>query len=448
MVPEEQKPTASAAEGEVLPQPGPEGASSSVPEGGPAGATPVSPNLAPAGALQDGAPPGEASSPAPSEEPSDASYAPIADTEEPRASPSYEYYDDPYYDYSDPYVSSESSSPSTALVAATAPPVEETGFGGGPPPTPPPAPPSGGGGGGGDGWDADDEEGMVRMSFFDHLAELRRRLLYSVAGLVAAFGICLTFANSLWDIISRPAVYALEQLKVNPPELAQIAPMEYFNIVWIKLPLLSAVFVASPWLLYQLWAFIAPGLYKRERRWAAPFVISTAGLFILGGVFAYFVVFRFALVFLLGLGIGNHVHPFVSVEEYFDIFVNIMLGIGVVFELPVLIFFLTLIRVVTPGFLMRNIRYAILIIHIIAAVVTPTPDVFNMELLALPMCALFFVGVGASYLLILKREHRKFPWGTVLAYALPILAIIAGMFYYLHARYGYHFVRHMPFFVR
>ncbi|HYM13707.1 MAG TPA: twin-arginine translocase subunit TatC [Bryobacterales bacterium] len=436
-----------------MPPPGP----ASAPEGAPERASEEAAQTAAAGAGESAAPrsgeddplAGEAFSETHTfERPSEASYAPIAASEEPPASPPHEYYDDPYSDYNDPYVSSESSSPTTALVAATAPPIEETGSSGGPPPSPPPAPPSGGGGGG-DGGDGDDEEeGMVRMSFFDHLAELRRRLLYSVAGLVVAFGICLTFANSLWDVISRPAVYALEQLKVNPPELAQIAPMEYFNIVWIKLPLLGAVFVASPWLLYQLWAFIAPGLYKRERRWAAPFVISTAGLFILGGVFAYFVVFRFALVFLLGLGIGNHVHPFVSVEEYFDIFVNIMLGIGVVFELPVLIFFLTLIRVVTPGFLMRNIRYAILIIHIIAAVVTPTPDVFNMELFALPMCLLFFVGVGASYLLILKREHRRFPWGTVLAYAIPILGIIAGMFYYLHVRYGYHFVRHMPFFVR
>ncbi|MBI3665359.1 MAG: twin-arginine translocase subunit TatC [Acidobacteria bacterium] len=214
------------------------------------------------------------------------------------------------------------------------------------------------------------------------------------------------------------------------------------------MPLLTAVFLASPWLLYQLWAFIAPGLYKKERRWAAPFVISTAGLFVLGGLFAYFVAFRFALVFLLGLGLGNHVRPLVSVEEYFSIFVNVMLGIGVVFELPVLIFFLSLIRVVTSGFLMRHIRYAILIIHIIAAIVTPTPDVFNMELFALPMCVLFFVGVGAAYILELRRDKRKFPWAAVLPYVLGILAVIALAMYFLHARYGYHFVRHAPWFTR
>ena len=286
------------------------------------------------------------------------------------------------------------------------------------------------------------------MSFFDHLAELRTRLFYAIGGLVVAFSLSLFYANGLWDIASRPAVYALEQLKVSPPELTQIKPMETFNIIWIKLPLLSAIFLASPWLLYQLWAFISPGLYKRERRWAAPFVISTAGLFILGGLFAYFVVFRFALVFLLGLGIGNHIRPFVSVEEYFDIFVDVMLGIGVVFELPVLIFFLSLIRIVTSGFLMRHIRYAILIIHIIAAVVTPTPDVFNMELFALPMCLLFFVGVGAAYMLELRRDKKKFPWGPVLRYMAWIVAVLAAAGYFLHLRYGYHLVRHFPWLAR
>lgn len=355
----------------------------------------------------------------------------------------YHYYDDAHSDYSDGYTSSASDSPATALATATAAPVEETP----PPPPAPPAKPPSGGDSGGDGPE-DEEEGMTRMSFFEHLEELRRRIFYALGGLVVAFLLSLTFANKLWDIVAQPAVSALQQLKVNPPELAQIAPLEYFNIVWIKLPLLSAIFLGSPWLLYQLWAFIAPGLYKKERRWATPFVISTAGLFVLGGLFAYYIVFRFALVFLLGLGIGNHVRPLVSVEEYFSIFVNVMLGVGLVFELPVLIFFLVLIRVMSTGFLMRHIRYAILAIFIIAAVVTPTPDVFNMVLFATPMCLLFFVGIGAGYLLEIKRDQRRFPWGKVLGYTGAVAAIVAALMYLLHARYGYHFVRHAPWFGR
>ena len=349
---------------------------------------------------------------------------------------SHHYYDDPYLEGS--YEGGHSAGTASATAVAPAPPVHS-------------GPPAGGGPPGGDGGDdghGEDEEGMVRMSFLEHLEELRRRLFYAVGGLVLGFGLSLTFANYLWNIVAGPAVRALEQLGVNPPELAQIAPLEYFNIVWFKLPLLASIFIASPILLYQVWAFIAPGLYKRERRWAAPFVISTAGLFILGGLFGYFVVFRFALVFLLGLGIGNHVHPVVSVTEYFDIFCNVMLGIGVVFELPVLIFFLTLIRVLSPSFLMNHVRYAILGIFILAAIITPTPDIFNMVLFATPMCLLFFVGIGASYILVLRREHRKFPWGTVLFYVAGFLALVAGMMYYLHARSGYHFVRHFPWFMR
>ena len=342
----------------------------------------------------------------------------------PSGSEPYKYYDDPYVD------SGDGGAPSTAVAAPAAPP-------------PPPPPPTD------DAADHDpDEEGMVRMSFFEHLEELRHRLLHAVGGLVVAFALSLTFANKLWDIIAGPAVDALRQLKVDPPELAQIAPLEFFNIVWLKLPLLAAIFIGSPWLLYQVWAFIAPGLYKKERRWAGPFVLASAGLFISGGLFAYFVVFRFALVFLLGLGIGNHVRPVVSVESYFDVFVNVNLGCGVVFVLPVLMFFLALIRILSSGFLLRNIRYGILAIFALAAIITPTPDIFNMVLFAMPMIALFFVGILAVYLLELNREKRRFPWGKFLMYLLPILAALAAFMYYLHVKYGYHFVKQFPGFGR
>lgn len=289
---------------------------------------------------------------------------------------------------------------------------------------------------------------MLRMSFLDHLSELRSRILKAIFGLVVAFCLGLLFAERLWNIVADPAIAALRQLHYQP-QLVQITPMETFTVVWLKLPLLAAVFLGSPWILYQVWAFIAPGLYKRERRWAAPFVICSAGLFILGGLFAYFVAFRFALTFLLGLGRGINVAPMVSVNEYFDLFVNVTLGIGLVFELPVLIFFLTLLRIASPAFLVRNSRYAILIIAIIAAVVTPTPDVFNMMLFAVPMCLLFYVGIFAGYLLVLHREKRRFPWGKVLPWAGLALLVLAAVTYFLATKYyGYHAVPHWPFLTR
>ncbi len=309
-----------------------------------------------------------------------------------------------------------------------------------PPPPPPPKPPAD--------EEEDEEEEMLRMSFMEHLEELRSRIIKSLMGVGVAFFVSIIFANDLWRIVSEPAVEALIKLGYENPKLAQIKPMETFTTVWVKLPILTAIFLSSPWILYQVWAFIAPGLYKRERRWAAPFVICSAGLFILGGLFAYFIAFRYGLAFLLGIGRDINIAPYVSITEYFDLFVNVTLGIGLIFELPILIFFLTLLRLVTPGFLLRNSRYAILIIVIIAAIITPTPDVVNLMLFSVPMILLYFVGVFAGYLLNLHRESKKFPWRTVGLIALAAAAVIGAVLYLAVTRFGFHPVGHWPFLTR
>ena len=317
---------------------------------------------------------------------------------------------------------------------------------------------AGGGGGGGrlppppdDDDDEDDGEdrGMLRMSFMEHLEELRSRIIRGLAGFGVAFLLCLIFSNQLWQIVSKPAVEALTALHVNPPELAQLAPMEAFSTIWVKVPLVISIFLGSPWILWQVWAFISPGLYDREKKWATPFVVSSAGLFILGGLFAYFIAFRYGLTFLLGIGMGdNHVRPVVSITEYTDLFINVILGVSLIFELPVVIFLLTLLRIASPSFLLANSRYAILAIVIIAAVVTPTPDVFNLMLFAVPMCLLFFVGVFASYILVLKRENRRFPWKAFFLWFAATVVILAGFAAIVISFYKLHFVLHWPFFVK
>ena len=241
----------------------------------------------------------------------------------------------------------------------------------------------------------EDDDGMLRMSFLEHLEELRFRLLRALIGMGVAFLGCLIFAPNIWDFVRAPATAALKTVGAQP-NLVMLSPMDGFTVLWVKLPMLVSVFVASPWILYQVWAFIAPGLYKKERRMATPFILTTAGLFILGGLFAYFVAFRFGLAFLLGIGFDQGVIPYITITDYTDLFVNVMLGVGLVFEMPVFIFFLSVLRIVTPQFLMSNSRYAILIIVIIAAIVTPTPDVFNLMLFAVPMVLLYFVGVFAA----------------------------------------------------
>jgi sec-independent protein translocase protein TatC len=315
-----------------------------------------------------------------------------------------------------------------------------SGGGSGTPPPPPPA---------GDDDDGDgEEEGMLRMSFMEHLEELRTRIIRALLGFGVIFLLCVIFSNPLFEVVKRPADIALKNTGDPKASLVAIDVLENFQIVWVWTPVVAALFLGSPWILYQVWAFISPGLYRREKKWAVPFVLSTAGLFILGGIFGYFVALPYGLSFLLSLGEFAHVTPMISIDRYFDRFVDVMLGIGLVFELPVLIFFLTLLRVVSPSFLLNHSRYAILAIVIIAAIVTPTPDAFNLMLFSVPMCMLFFLGIFASYLLVLRRENRRFPWRPFLTWAAVGVAILAFSLLMLIFEFHYHFTWHVPFLVR
>lgn len=309
-----------------------------------------------------------------------------------------------------------------------------------PPPPPPPPPP--------DDEDEDedeDEDGMLRMSFMDHLEELRSRIIAVLIGTGIAFAAAFALAIPLWDIVQVPLREAVDQYG---GQIVALSPGEQFSIIWMWNPLLAAIFMAAPWLIYQIWAFIAPGLYPNERKWAAPFIIITAGLFLAGGAFAYFVAFRFAMVFLLGIGAPTGVTPMISIERYFTTFVNVILGVSILFELPVVVFFLTLLRITTPGFLIRNARYAILAIVVLAAVVTPTPDPVNLAIFAIPMILLFFLGVFASYLLVLHREGQRFPWKAFFIWVGSILLLAAGITAMLVLQYDYRLVPYWPFLTR
>jgi sec-independent protein translocase protein TatC len=251
-----------------------------------------------------------------------------------------------------------------------------------------------------------EEEGMLRMSLMEHLGELRSRIIKMLYGFGVVFLVCVYESDKLFDIVMAPGWDAMRRTGISGANFVAIGLMEQFQIIWVWTPLVASLFLSSPWILWQVWAFLSPGLYKREKKWAIPFVLCTAGLFLLGGVFGYFIAFRYGMTFLLGIGKSAHVLPLISIEDYFDRFVDMMLGIGLVFELPVLLFFLTLLRVVSPRFLLNHSRYVIIAIVILAAIITPTPDAFNLMLVAVPMCLLFFVGIFLSYLLVLKREKR------------------------------------------
>jgi len=169
---------------------------------------------------------------------------------------------------------------------------------------------------------------------------------------------------------------------------------------------LAALFVASPAILYQAWRFIAPGLYQKEKRRALPFILAGTFFFLAGGAFAYYVAFPFAVNFLIGM--GEAFQPMITVEKYFKFLLYVILGLGLMFELPIVIFLLASMGVVTPGFLMRHFRWAVLLIFVAAALITPTPDVVNLCLFALPTILLYLLGVGAAALVV-KKDKKKGP---------------------------------------
>ena len=292
----------------------------------------------------------------------------------------------------------------------------------------------------------DEDEGMARMSLLDHLEELRSRILKALAGVGVAFALSTYFGEPLWNAVARPAVDALRELGY-PARIIFTTPTEAFATVWVKMPMLASVFLAAPWILYQLWAFISPGLYRRERRWGAPFVLISAGLFLTGGAFGYFVAFRNGLVFLLGIGKHIRMEPMISASDYFALFVEVMVGLGLVFELPVLLFLLTLVGLVTPRFLIRQSRYAIILILVVSAAVTQTPDFFNMLLFAVPMLGLYYLGALASFILVWQRERRGIPIGARVGWV-ALGAAGTGAVFAL-ARYGrVHVTKRWPFLAR
>lgn len=235
---------------------------------------------------------------------------------------------------------------------------------------------------------------LASMGFFDHLEELRKRLINSLLYIVVGFGVCYAWHERLFSWLQKPIIDALLRHRLEP-HLVYHNPIDPFNM-YLKISLIAGIFVSSPFVLYQLWKFISPGLYRSERHYVAPFLISTVGLFAAGGYFAYRIVFPMALDFLMGFNV--QFMPMVSINEYVGLFMTIVLGLGLVFEMPILVFFLALFGLVSPGWMWRNVRYSILIIFIIAGALVPTADVMSMCLFAAPMVVLYFISIAVAYL--------------------------------------------------
>ena len=239
----------------------------------------------------------------------------------------------------------------------------------------------------------------AKMTFLEHLDELRKRILYAASAVALGFLGSWFFREQLFAFLAIPITDVLQ----GP--LVFTKPTEPFSI-YLKVSFVAGIFLASPILLLQLWIFIAPGLYRREKSYAVPFMVSSTSLFILGGVFAYYIILPTALDFLINQ-FGRNFQPMVSAIEYFNFEVIIVIGMGVIFQLPVLSAFLSIFGFITPGFLWRNFRYAFLLIVIVAAVVSPTADILNLFLWSGPMMLLYMISIGVSWVFQRRRARDR-----------------------------------------
>src|SRR5712672_3577008 len=241
-----------------------------------------------------------------------------------------------------------------------------------------------------------------QMTFFEHLVELRKRLISSLIAIAIGAFRGVNSGKYVIEYVTHPMLKALSDAHLDP-KLIYTHPAGYFNLI-ITLGIYIGIVLASPVVLYQIWLFVAPALYKHERSAITGFLFSTVFLFLAGIAFGYFVSLPYVLRFLISF--QGPVVPLINVDEYFDLILMVLLGLGLVFELPVLIFFLSLFGIVTPKFLMKNFRYAILIIAILAAILTPTPDATTMLVFMAVLVALYFVGVAVSWVVVRRRERR------------------------------------------
>ena len=236
------------------------------------------------------------------------------------------------------------------------------------------------------------------MSLIEHLEELRKRLIHSGIYLLVGFVVAYIFRERLYGVIQAP----LDQLHIP---LNFTHPTDGLTL-YLKTAFLGGAILASPFILFQIWLFISPGLYAHEKRHVWPFMAATIGLFLAGAYFGYHWVLPGAIKVLV-LDFGRRFHPILTIEDYTGFFLAIILGLGIAFELPILMFFLALFGIVDSKFLLRNFQYGIIIIFIIAGIICPLPDPFSMCLFACPLIILYLLGVGVAFLAHPSRRKSK-----------------------------------------
>ena len=243
-----------------------------------------------------------------------------------------------------------------------------------------------------------DRAELPGMSLMEHLEELRKRILWAVGYLAIGMVIAYAFHVRIIAALQKPLTDVGQKMTMTHPT-------DSINIL-IKSSAICGAILASPFILYQIWLFISPGMYTNEKKYVWPFMSATVGLFLSGSWFGYRYVLPGAMKVLL-LEIGKDYNHMITIDEYTGFFLAVILGLGITFELPIIIFFLALFGIVDGKFLLKHFRYAILAIFLVAAVICPTPDPIGMCLFASPMLALYFVGVAVAFLVHPTARNKR-----------------------------------------
>ena len=257
---------------------------------------------------------------------------------------------------------------------------------------------------------ADTPEDDVQMGFFQHLGELRVRLIRALWGMIPGVAVAWVFKEFLLDLLVRPYMLAFNRLGLGEPKLHFANPIDPF-VAYLQIALITGLMASAPWLFWQVWAFISPGLYRREKRLAIPFVLASTLFFVGGALFGYFIVFPLGFETFLGFA-GKlpsqtiSLTPTVMINEYLSFATRMLLAFGVVFEVPVVITFLAAAGIVDWRQLLRFSRWWVLIAAVLSALLTP-PDVGSQLMMLVPLIVLYFLSVGLAAIFGYRRAKRE-----------------------------------------
>jgi len=231
-----------------------------------------------------------------------------------------------------------------------------------------------------------------KMSFLEHLDEFRRRLINSLIAVGVGMGISFFFISRIFEFIMVP----LQRMLPPGGHLIATEPTEPF-MLYLKIALLAGIVIASPAIMLQVWLFVAPGLYATEKKFAVPFILLTTIGFVLGAAFSHYIVFPLMWRYFASFQTDYMLFT-PKIDAVFSLYVRMMIALGIVFEMPTVVFALARMGVVTARWLLRNLKYAVLLNFIIAAVITPSPDPFSQAMVAAPMCGLYLISIVIAWL--------------------------------------------------